>query len=425
MKRALLLSALILGAAVPAAAQAPARVHITFGYRYVRASTEKPSMSAADTQGVHALALGAEVGATARLSPKVSLVATAGRSQSMGRAVTTAVGSAQPATGSATNSLTDVMGGVEFSGAATGPFLALLAGISIPGKTFDGPSNRGIFVPSLDFGRGRTLAIRPVVGVNIVPRSRRIGARLEAGFDIIPRVETFTSSSPDTIYHFRFAASGTIGVGRPMPPATTPTYARRFYLGIGAGAEIKQRANFRTPSTRALPAGFISLGKEVSRRVAIESVVQTEKSESVDWRWFYTNPHTENVATHRDTLILGQVRALDLCAGRACFEPFAGAGFVAHRAIDRIVAECGSSAGATPCAPVTPRLSGRPEWQWRFAANAGAAMRINISKTVAVSPMAQVSFFGHDKYLFRDNFRGPSSGKKWAPFVGVSLTIRP
>jgi hypothetical protein len=427
VKRAVLLAVLLFGAAVPAAAQAPARVHITLGYRYVRAQSETPPSFVIDSDGVKALPLGAEVGAIVQLSPRVSLVAAAGRSQSIGRMVTIQAGTTQPAeTGKATNSLTDAMGGVELSRAATGPFFAVLAGMSIAGKTLDTPSNREIFVPSLDQGYERAFAIRPVVGVNIVPKSRRLGARLEAGMDILPRRNTSASYEPDTVFHFRLGASGSIGVGAPMPAPTVPSSARPVYFGVGAGMEFKNPPAKSNPAgVHVLPASLITLGKEVSKRIAIEGIVQSEKLTSVDWRWTYSSPYTEDHSTHRDTLLLGQVRFLGPCRKNMCFEPFAGAGFVAHRAVDQIVGDCGDSSHFKyPCEPVTPKPS-RAEWQWGFAANGGAGLRINVSPRIAFSPMAQLSYFRHDESLFRDNFRGPSSGNRWAPFFGVALTIRP
>jgi len=429
VKRALLLSALILGAAAPAVAQAPSRVHVTFGYRYVRANQERPSSSVTDLQGVHGLPLGAEVGATVRLSPKVSLVATVGRSQTLGRTLTMKFGSTQPATtGTATNTLTDVMGGVEISRAVTGPFVALLAGISIPGKTFDGTANQKIFVPSLDQGPERAFAFRPMVGVNIVPKSRRLGARLEAGFDILPRLNPRVSLDPGPVFHFRLAASGSIGIGAPMPAATAPKTSHPWYFGLTGGLAVKPGdERFDASGDKTRMAGSFNVGKRLTPRLALEAAAETETLETVDWKWRYLfgQPYHDDRATHRDTLLLGRLRVLGLCAGNVCVEPFLSGGAVAHHGVDRIVADCGNDLHPkNPCEPVTPVVN-QTDLQWGVAGDAGAAVQFALSPRVALAPVAKISYFRHERSLFRDNFRGPDSGSRFAPFFGVSLTIRP
>lgn len=429
MGRILVAFALLLVSPLTATAQAPSRVHINFGYRYVRAKSLGANSIVTSPPNVTQLVFGAEAGVTVRLSPHTSLLATFGRSQSTSAPLTITIGfNPQVITGRAAYSITDAMGGVEFSRAATGPFVALLAGISTAGDTFDGPSNRAIFVPLLDQGDRRVFAVRSVAGVNIVPRSRRVGARLEAGFDILPRADNFQTVGPHTPWHFRAAASATVGVGAPMPAPAASSSPRPVYVGMGAGIEIKDASAFRNPAgSVARPAAFVALGKEVSRRIAVEAFAQSERSESVDWQWRYLfgQPYHDDRATHRDTLMLGRVRVLGFCSAKICVEPFAGAGFVAHHAVDRIVADCGSDLHPkNPCEPVTPKVND-DEWQWGFAANGGAAVRINLSPKVALSPMAQLSYFRHDESLFRDNFRGPSSGKRWAPLFGVGLVIRP
>jgi hypothetical protein len=430
MRLGLVTVALLLVTPLTAAAQGASRVRIAFGYRYVRAHSLGHNSVVTSPPNVTQLVFGAEAGITVRLSPHASLVATAGRSRSASAPLAITIGSSNPQviTGRATYSITDAMGGVEFSGAGTGPFVAFLAGISHSGSHFDGASGRASLVPSLDQGDQRVFAVRPAAGVNIVSKSRRLGVRLEGGFDILPRVDNYETVGPDTLWHFRAAASATIGIGAPMPAQTRPSSPRPVYFALGAGIEIKDASAFRNPAGfHARPVGFVLLGKEISRRVAVEAVVQAERAESVDWQWTYlfAPPFTQDRATHRDTLLLGRVRLLSVCATRVCFEPFAGAGFVAHRAIDEIVGDCGDSSHfKNPCEPVTPR-PGAAEWQWGLAANGGAALRINLSSTVALSPMAQLSYFRHDESLFRDNFRGPASGKRWAPLFGVAVTIRP
>lgn len=215
MRLPFLLCTLLLSAPAIAAAQAPPRVHISFGYRYVQAQ----SINRSDTQhpGLKRLAIGGEVSIAVRIAPVVSLMGSFGRSE---RGAITVLKGGLPLnsteTGTVAFSVTDLMGGVKFSRAGSGPFVALLAGLSMPGMRFENVSGAMQSVISLDQGRNKSFAWRPMAGIDFGRPSQRAGGRIEAGWDIFPRAERVTTSAVQsvTVTHFRFAASVTIGIGR-------------------------------------------------------------------------------------------------------------------------------------------------------------------------------------------------------------------
>lgn len=211
-------------------------------------------------------------------------------------------------------------------------------------------------------------------------------------------------------------------------PAAAQSPSGRIYFNVSFGFESKVPPFKSSGETRHLyPAGSFGLGVKVARKIGAEVVVQAERQHSVDWKWRYLfgQPYHDDRATHRDTLFVGQIRLLDACASRVCIEPLTGAGLVLHHAVDRIVADCGTDfKPKNPCEAVTPTIWDE-EWDWRFAATGGVAVKFVVSPRVAVSPMAQLSYVRHPRSLVDSNFRGPSSGSRRVPLFGVTLTIKP
>jgi hypothetical protein len=417
--RTLLVCALLTSIAAPAAAQSPSRVHISFGYRYIRARSY--SISATPPPGIRSLPVGGEFGVSVRVAPKVSLIGAFGASWSARVPVPDGFGNPPP-NGTARFSVFDAMGGVKFSKIGDGPFVALLAGINLPHTSFAGTSKIGDRLNVLDQREGRHFTVRPMAGIDF-GSARRVGGRVEAGWDIIPRVDVL-SPKPETISHFRVAASATMGVGKPFQPAPRSAHSNPFYVNFIGGLEIKDEG---AAAKETIPLGGLSAGLRWPNGSAIEAAVQAEKSQDVDWklRYLFSQPYTNHSATHRDTLLLLQFRQFDQCARSICLEPFGGAGFTAHHAVDRVVADCGTDIHPkNPCEAVTPYVAD-DEWQWNLALTAGAAMKVIVSRKVSIGPFVQMSYLGHTRDLFRDNFRGPDGPGPFVASFGVILTIRP
>jgi len=215
LRRGLAVVALLLSLAAPAAAQTPARVHLSFGYRYLLARSINRSGS--QQSGLKRLPVGGEAGLTVRVAPLLTLVGAIGHSSAGAISVLGGFGSpSSNQMGTVSFSVTDIMGGVKVSRLGTGPFVELLAGASMPGAAFQDVRSAYQYSYSLDQGRDKSFALRPMAGIDFGQPSQRTGGRIEAGWDIIPGAERVTATSVQsvTITHFRLAASVTVAVGR-------------------------------------------------------------------------------------------------------------------------------------------------------------------------------------------------------------------
>lgn len=201
--------ALVLLASPMAAAQTAHPTDVAIGYRYLQGEmTTRISTTPLSTD----LPRGFEVTLTSRVAPVVSLVAQFGHSTSSPVTSTSFGSPANPNVhGTASATVSDLMGGIKIAKAGSSVFVQILGGVSMPDLVFDNVSSASQSIVSFDQGRKAGFALRPEVGLEFRSSSSGPGIRVQAGWDVIL---TSSSAASGSTTHFRIAAAAVIPIVR-------------------------------------------------------------------------------------------------------------------------------------------------------------------------------------------------------------------
>lgn len=209
------------------------------------------------------------------------------------------------------------------------------------------------------------------------------------------------------------------------------------YVVVGGGWENKATGIYECGTSISCkdvhtlrPTLILGAGVPVAKRLSLEAAIEwpsTPNDSDVAWRWSYTAPITDNVASHRDVPILLLARWEPGCLGGVCLEPVGGLGVAIHHASNLILSECGSVGVPLPCAPPAPatRTPGtETENSLKFAWAVGVDLRIRLSNRVWLRPGARLTYVADGNDLFEGNQRGPNTGSPVMTTFSVAIVVR-
>lgn len=227
-------------------------------------------------------------------------------------------------------------------------------------------------------------------------------------------------------------------VASAQTPASAPTPpAQRPFMVFGAAMENKATGIVQCGTSIYCddvrvwrPTLIVGAGVPVTGHLSLEASIEwptTPAKSEVAWRWSYTAPVTNNIASHRDVPILALARWEPGCRGGVCIEPVAGLGVAIHHSSNVIVSECGSVGVPLPCttpSPSTRTPGSDTEDSLKFAWAIGLNLRVRLADRIWLQPTARLTFVGDGNDLFAGNPRGPETGSPFLGTFGLAIMVR-
>jgi hypothetical protein len=201
-----------------------------------------------------------------------------------------------------------------------------------------------------------------------------------------------------------YVSTGFGRASRALPPRT--------------GAEIYD------PYRPLIRTAIFSGGVQVKPWLGIEGSVQWQATQSFPWRFTYQfAENTEELATHRDTPLVGYFRFFACHRRRVCVEPLIGGGLSWHQAESRTTARCGPGQFPRPCEPVATPVVRQSLATAEPLCAAGLDFPVRAFRGVWLGPSVRLLRISRRKFLI-GNTRGPAGGNGTIWTVSVNATWR-
>ena len=174
------------------------------------------------------------------------------------------------------------------------------------------------------------------------------------------------------------------------------------------------------PERKPTPSLLAGAGWWLSPRVGLEGSIEFQRRQTLSWHYGYMS-NNDLSTTDRDTPILGHARLAVVRASRMSVEALVGGGMTWHGTRSFLIRECDRLFGTSCTTPNPPTEAGSGYGTWEWAFSTGVDVPIRLADHVELSPTARVLYARRRPYLTATDFRGPLSGPRLMPSIGVTL----
>lgn len=203
----------------------------------------------------------------------------------------------------------------------------------------------------------------------------------------------------------------------------------RLYFSAGWAEALRDAGNQPAsisdvgPHRALVPAAVFMGGVHVRPWIGIEGSVQLQGAQSFPWAFTYLfAENTEELATHRDTPVIGYARFSPGSTHRVRIEPVIGGGFTWHSAQSLTTADCGHFEFPRTCAPVNPPVQSDALTTREWLVAAGVDIPVQLSSRLSVAPTLRVVGISRRPYLTGYDHRGPTGTSGLMMTLGLSAT---
>ena len=210
----------------------------------------------------------------------------------------------------------------------------------------------------------------------------------------------------------------------------TPTMASaqvgaRPYVSVAVSTALRDSAASSLTVTHAprrsfVPVLAVSGGVRLTPWIGVEGALQWQGAQTFPWQFLYTFV-TEELATERDSPLVGYVRFSPCGTRSVCVEPVIGAGLSWHASESRTTGDCGSFPSRACTAVNPPSLSDTlTTREWLFAT--GADVPVRLGAGVSIAPSMRVMWMRRRQDLTGYRHRGPGTGSGVVAMFGLAAT---